>query len=120
MGWGKFVKNIKKAAGSALNALPGAKSGIYDMLPTAIGSVGALRIASASKKDSEQLKSANDALNQTQASLTQTKASLAEEARLRLIAEQSADAQAQQERTRTNFAGSSIQSLLERKKLLGS
>lgn len=101
--------NIKKSLGKIVSALPGSKSGIYDL--TMLGASGSAR-----KAEIRSEKAAKNNVN----SLSQTQAALAEEARLRLIAQQSADALAEMERTRTTFAGSSIQSLLERKKLLGS
>lgn len=110
-----FAKKWKKAFGSALKAIPGgekitqgtALAGIAD---SSVDTVNRQETATKNAMAiAEQQAQQTDALN----------AQIAEQTRLKLLSEADLKAQEEALKKRTTFAGSSMQGVMERKKLLG-
>jgi hypothetical protein len=105
-------KKFKKALGKVIKEIPGAKK--------AVGNLPIIRSAVATQeRDKEALK--NTLINaEQQAQQTDAlNAQIAEQTQQRLLSEADLKRQEEELKKRTTFAGSSMQSVMERKKLLG-
>lgn len=114
-GIGKTVQGItgSQAAGRAAAIATGA----------ALGPVGALAANQGfSQTNRQETRTAGSLLEaEKQAAETEMKnAQIAEQTRLRLLAEEDIKRQQEEEKKRSTFAGASIQAITERRKLLGA
>lgn len=110
-----FAKKFKTAIGAVADVIPGANRVINTVsgLPIRTGAIDILK----SGVDQVQRNKAGEA--QMADALAQQQAATAEQARLKLIADASVQAQEEEARKKTVFGGSAQQQILERRKLLG-
>lgn len=131
MGFGKKFKRFTGSIGKAAGDLTGSKTvgrlasiavGAALGAPVVsapVGAIGGSSGYSGAQRQETQMKNAVIANEQNQAIQQVQQAQIAEEARLKLLAQQDLQTQLEQERKRTTFAGASMQGISERKRLLG-
>lgn len=134
MGLGKKFKRFAGAIGQATGQLTGSKAigrgtamvagaalgypagGIFTAVPGAMG-------GNAGYSDiGKEITGTKNAIAQAEIQAQQTEAlnaQIAEQSRLRLLAEEDIRRQQEEEKKRTTFAGASMQGISERKRLLG-
>lgn len=134
MAFGKKFKRFTGSIGKAVGDLTGSEAigratamatglavgapagGVLTAIPSVLaGSSG----YSGVERQQTQAKNAMAQNEQNQAEQQAQQAQIAEQSRLRLLAEQDLQTQLEQEKKRTTFAGATMQGISERKRLLG-
>ena len=126
MGFGKKFKRFTGSIGKAVGDLTGSEAiGRATAMGTGLvagGIPGAMAGSSGYSGVERQQTQAKNAMaqnEQNQAVQQAQQAQIAEQSRLRLLAEQDLQTQLEQEKKRTTFAGATMQGISERKRLLG-
>ena len=114
-----FGKKFKTAVGAVANAIPGANQAINTISGLPGGDpIGGVTLGIL-KSGVDQTARDKAGAAQMEDALSQQQAATAEQARLKLIADESVKAQEELARKKTVFGGDAQQQTLERRKLLG-
>ena len=134
MGFGKKFKRFTGSIGKAVGDLTGSEAigrgaamatgfavgaplgGVITAIPGAMGGSSGY---SGVERQQTQARNAMAQNEQNQAIQQAQQAQIAEQSRLRLLAEEDIRRQQEEEKKRTTFAGASMQGISERKRLLG-
>jgi len=116
-----FGKKWKKAIGAVLKAIPGGEKIAQATAITPFAPLAGIADSSVDTVNRQETATKNAmAIAEQQAQQTDAlNAQIAEQTRLKLLSEADLKAQEEALKKRTTFAGSSMQGVMERKKLLG-
>ena len=116
-----FGKKWKKAIGAVLKAIPGGETIAQGTAITPLAPIAGIADSSVDTVNRQDTATKNAmAIADQQAQQTGAlNAQIAEQTRLKLLSEADLKAQEEELKKRTTFAGSSMQGVMERKKLLG-
>lgn len=131
MGFGKKWKRFAGSIGKSVSDLTGSEfagratsfvvggGGGTEAIGGLIGGGGGLSGYSDVEREQTRAKNAMGEAQRLQDIEAKKNADIAEQSRLRLLAEQDLQTQLEQEKKRTTFAGATMQGISERKRLLG-
>lgn len=122
MGFGKKFKQFSGSIGKAVGDLTGSEflgRSAAALVGAPMGPTAGSSGYSGVERQQTQVKNAMAQNEQNQAIQQAQQAQIAEQSRLRLLAEQDLQTQLEQEKKRTTFAGATMQGISERKRLLG-
>lgn len=125
MGLGKKFKRFVGSVGTATGELTGSKAigrGTAMLAGAALGIPGSIGGNAGYSNIGKEITGTKNAIAQAQMQAQQTQTlneQIAEQTRLKLLAEADLQQQAEEQKKRTTFAGATMQGINERKKLLG-
>ena len=116
-----FGKKWKKAFGAVLKAIPGGETIAQGTAITPLAPIAGIADSSVDTvtREERNVKNAMATAEQQAQQTGALNAQIAEQTRLKLLSEADLKAQEEALKKRTTFAGSSMQGVMERKKLLG-